>query len=500
MTHTKKAFVLILFLLLVTGRLGGKNFSAGTKSFTLSNGMTFYVYERHSLPIFAAVVSVKAGSVDEKEGQTGLAHLFEHMAFKGTPVIGAVDFEKEKKILEQIDVTGCAIAAERRKGDAGDPQKIETLKNALRHLQTQHRQYIIKNQMADIYARNGGKSLNALTSRDSTEYFVSLPANRLELWFLMESERFKHPVFRGFYLEKEVILEEKRGGQNTVNAVLLDDFFHAAFATHPYRHPGAGYTHDIRAHTVEKARDFFKTFYIPNNMTAAIVGDVKFKTVKRLAEKYFGDLPRGPLPPRPRFKEAGQNGERRVVVESAGEPAIYIGFRTPAHPDRDNLIMLLINQLLVNGRSSRLYKELVIKEKLTQNFFAFSNYPGTRYPALSVIHAKPNDSRSMSQLEAAIYTQLEKFKTEPVAPKEIESVIHQLEASFFQSCEDNLSIALKIAAGAVIYGDMDYEFKKLQELRTITPREIMETAKKYFKPSNRTVGVLQAKAESGGAK
>jgi predicted Zn-dependent peptidase len=500
MGNMKKAWIYILFFVLVIPVTAEKSLSSRVKTFTLTNGMTFFVYERHALPTFAGAISVKVGSVDEKEGQTGLAHMFEHLAFKGTPVIGTRNYGKEKVILEQIDALGQTIAEEYRKGENADTKLINDIKDQIKKLQEQQRQYTIKDQMAKLYAVNGGRDLNALTSRDTTEYFVSLPVNRLELWFLLESERFKYPVFRDFYVEKEVIAAERKEGEQGGNKPLTDEFLHAAFFSHPYRHPTIGYMHDLQCYTTAQVLDFFKTFYTPNNMIAAVVGDVNVETVKQLAEKYFGSLPNAPLPPRPQFLEPAQRGERRVIVELDAEPKLIIGFHAPTYPDRDNLILFLINHMLVTGKSSRLYKELVLKEQLAQNIYGSTEFPGARYPGLFIIFCEPRFPHTATELEPAIYSQLELLKKEPVPAKEIEKIINQLEASFVENWEDNISIALAIVRSVIINGDIDFKLKRLQSLRTITPREIQETAKKYLNPSNRVVGILLKKENGGRAK
>ncbi|MDH5385424.1 MAG: insulinase family protein, partial [Candidatus Aminicenantes bacterium] len=171
-----------------------QGFSDKVKEFTLSNGMRFFVYERPQVPTFAGMIMVKVGSVDERKGETGLAHFFEHMAFKGTPVIGTRDYAKEKRILDEMDRFGDELAAEYMKGNQADEAKIKAFKDKLKELQEEHRKYVVKDEIDKIYSENGGEFLNASTGPDSTQYFVMLPSNRLELWFMIESERFKNLV------------------------------------------------------------------------------------------------------------------------------------------------------------------------------------------------------------------------------------------------------------------------------------------------------------------
>ncbi|MEW6455874.1 MAG: pitrilysin family protein [Acidobacteriota bacterium] len=462
--------------------------------------MKFFIYERHPVPTFAGMIMVKVGSVDERKGETGLAHFFEHMAFKGTPIIGARDYEKEKPILEEMDKVGEELSEEYARGKGADQKKMESLREKLRKLQEEHRKYVTKDEMWQIYSENGGRFLNASTGNDTTQYFVMLPSNRLELWFLMESERFKYPALREFYSERDVVAEERRMWEdNDPDGLLWGEFFNVAYILHPYRHPVVGYMEDIQTFTKPKALNFYRTFYIPHNMMAAIVGDVKFDEVKRLAEKYFGDIPKGIEPPRPEFLEPKQRGERRVIVKFDAEPRLRIGYHIPSYAEKDNVILGLISLILSRGDSSRLVRDLITNKKLALRIFSYANDPGVRYPSLFGIYGLPRHPHTPEELEKAIYEHIEKLKTEPVPKEEIEKAINQAEASLYRGLTSNIFVAIRLLWGALLFGGVDAEFKRVEEMKKVTPEEIMDVAKRIFSESNRTVGVLHRK-EKGGEK
>jgi len=478
----------------------GAGFSDKVKEFTLSNGLKFLVYERPQTATFAGMIQAKVGSVDEPFGWTGLAHFFEHMAFKGTTVIGTKDYAKEKPILDEMDVIGNDLAAEMMKGAAADQAKVKSLKAKLEDLQKEDLKYVVKDELDRIYSENGGEFLNASTGNDTTQYFIMLPSNRLELWFLIESERFKNPVFREFYSERDVVTEERRMGEdNDPDGFLEEEFDTVAFTIHPYRHSVVGYLEDVQTLTKAKALSFFKSYYIPNNMTAAIVGNVKLDEVKKLAEKYFGDIPRGMEPPRQVFVEPKQKGERRVLVRFEAEPRLTIGYHMPAYPERDNLVLRVISLVLSRGESSRLVRDLVTNKKLALGVYTMANNPGERYDSLFEIAGEPRYPHTTGELEAAVYEHLDKLKTQPVTKEELDKVVNMAEASLYRSSSfgQNIFLAMRLLSNVVIYGDVDADFKRVEAMKKITPQEIMDTAKRIFDESNRTVGVVVRKEQGG---
>lgn len=491
----KKIILILISLMLLIALSYPISLSEKIKEFTLSNGMKFFVYERHQVPTFAGMIMVKVGSIDEDKGETGLAHFFEHMAFKGTTLIGTKDYEKEKVILEEIDKIANLLNEEYSKGKEVDEQKINELKEQLNKLQLEASKYVVKDEIDKIYSENGGEFLNAATSNDFTAYFVMLPSNRLELWFSIESERFKHPVLREFYTERDVIAEERRmWEENDPEGYLTEEFNSIAFLVSPYRHPVVGYMEDIKTHTKDKALTFYKKYYVPNNMMAAIVGDVNLNEVKKFAEKYFGDIPSSNQSLQiNNIKEPKQKGERRIKILYDAQPQIMIGYHIPEYFEKDNVILDAISIILTGGKSSRLTKDLVNERKIAVSVSSDNNYPGVRLNSLFVLSAIPRYPNTPEEVEKVVKEHLEKLKKEPPSEKEVKKIINLAEASLYRGMTNNIFLAWRILQGGLLTGNVDAEFNRVNILKTITGNDIMEVANKIFNDSNCTVAILYHK-------
>src|ERR1700683_2946739 len=318
----------VWFLALLPGLLCAQSlqeFQKKVTEFALPNGMRFLIIERHESPLVSFHTYVNVGSVDDPNGETGIAHMFEHMAFKGTPTIGTKNWPKEKAALAQIEVAYDKLDQEKNKGFRSDPKKIEAFEAQVKDAIATADSFVEENEYDRIVESNGGVGLNAGTGEDSTNYYYSFPENRIELWFLLESERFLHPVFREFYKERDVVREERRMRvESSPQGKLVEALLATAFAAHPYRNMPGGWASDIDNFRRTEAEAFYKKYYVPANITIAISGDVDPKECKRMADKYFSILPSGPLPSGPRTVEPIQNGERRVQVESPAQPFMVI--------------------------------------------------------------------------------------------------------------------------------------------------------------------------------
>jgi predicted Zn-dependent peptidase len=284
--HFAIAAVLAAFVAAGSGAPAAQDLAGRVKAKTLANGLTVILVERHGAPVFSAVYGFKVGSVDELPGITGTAHLFEHMAFKGTPKIGTSDYEKERPVMDEVNRVGRELSLEIVKGDRADPEKVKSLRERLAALEKEQSRYIVKDEIDQIYNNAGGVELNAGTGTDSTQYVISLPSNRLELFCAMESERIRNAVLREFYTERSVIQEERKQTTEAVPARLLSEIFMgAAFLAHPYKNPVVGWASDIASVTLEEAAAFKAKYYTPNNCVLAIVGDVRPETAFPLIER-----------------------------------------------------------------------------------------------------------------------------------------------------------------------------------------------------------------------
>lgn len=456
--------------------------------FTLDNGMRFIVLERHRAPVISFLIYADVGGANEPDGQTGVAHYLEHLAFKGTPRIGTTNYQAEKPILEKQDQIFEQIKQAKA---AGNSEKLKQLMSDLEALSLEADQYVKQNEFARIVEQAGGVGLNATTSADATSYFYSLPANKLELWMSLESERFLEPVFREFYKEKQVILEERRlRTENSPIGQMIEAFSATAFKAHPYRRPVIGYVQDLENLTRENVKNFFETYYVPNNLTVAIVGDVNPTEVKRLAEIYFGRYPAKPKPPELNIIEPPQTETREVTLTLKTQPWYLEGYPSPAANDPDSVIYDMISSLLSDGRTSRLYKSLVEEQKIALTAQGSSGYPGNKYANLMLFYAMPAPGHTVDEVAISLRQEIERLKTELVSEAELDRLKTQAKASVLRSLDSNMGMAFALVGYAVKTGSWINLFEELEKIDAITPADIQRVAQEVFLPQKRTIGRL----------
>jgi predicted Zn-dependent peptidase len=456
----------------------------------LQNGLTVMVYRRPVAPVFSFYTFVDAGAAQEVPGITGLAHMFEHMAFKGTSVIGTKDFKAETAALAKVDQAYHAYDQARRRG--GDPAKLEELKKTFKDAQEAADAYIEKNEFSKIVDRAGGVGMNASTNSDATDYYYSLPANKVELWAYLESSRFLDPVFREFYKERDVVMEERRlRTESTPNGRLFEQFLATAFLAHPYKQPVVGYMSDLMSFSREDAEAFYRKYYVPANLTIAIVGDVKAEEVMPLVETYFGRIPAGPKPDILRTIEPKQTAEKSVLLIDPAQPAYLEGYHRPEGTSADDAVYDVIADVLSSGRTSRLYRDLVRDKKIAASAGAFNGFPGTKYPTLIVLRATPTPGHTNAEAQAAIRAQLERLKEEPLTDQELAMVKTRAKAGLIRSLDDNGGIAEQMAYFQARYGDWREMFRNVERLDKVTKDDVMRVAKATFVPTNRTIGMIE---------
>ncbi|NOS82622.1 MAG: insulinase family protein [Nitrospira sp.] len=469
----------------------------------LTNGLTILMVERHQTPVVSLNMTFGVGGVNEQMGQTGLAHLYEHMAFKGTRTVGTKNYEKERPILEEWFRVGTELEqrqqelTRKNQGRPASPEDravIEGLQKRFTDLQEQAGQFVAGNEMALLYQRHGGVGLNASTGKDLTRYMISLPANRLPIWAALEADRMAHPVLREFYKERGVVMEERRmRNDDSANGLLYETFTSAAFRAHPYGIPTIGWESDILSLTPADTEAFFKAHYGPGNATIAIVGDIDPKDVMSLIEQTFGKIPASPPQPQLVTVEPSQRGERRVEVEFDAEPSLVIGFHKPALGHSDDYIFDVIDAVLSDGLTSRLYTSLVREKRIAASVSSDSNYPGVRAPNLFVIGATPLAPHTTAEVETAIYAELERLKAEPISPKEMEKVLNNLDADLVRALRSNGGLASQLALYQTVAGDWRYALKARDKIATVTAADVQRVASEYFTKSNRTVATLVKK-------
>jgi len=483
----------LIFLLFSTAPAQAQDIDAladRVTEFTLENGLHFIVVERPVAPVATFVTFVNVGGADEPVNNTGIAHIFEHMAFKGSRTIGTRDWEAEQVALQNMDA---AYRAWMEEGYSNEPDQAERdrLWQVFERWQQEAGSYIQSEEFSQIIEREGGVGLNAFTSADATGYFYSLPQNKAELWFYLEAERFRDPVFREFYVEKDVIMEERRmRTDSNPQGRLLEEFLSVAYSAHPYRNPVVGWASDITATTIADTREFFETYYVPSNMTIAIAGDVDPQQMRVLAERYFGDVPAAPHPPSVKTIEPPQRGERRFVIEEQSQPLFIAGYKSVAadHPDAAALEML--SQILSAGRTSRLYRRMVQDERLALGVQALTGFPGARFPSLFVTFAVPNMGIPLSEIERVLDEEIEKARQGDIQQAELTRAITNARAAVVRGLNSNMGLALNMAQAHAQHGDWREAFTYLDRLAEVTLEDLQRVANQYLVNHNRTVGMI----------
>lgn len=465
-----------------------KDFEKRVTEFTLANGLHFIIFERHEAPVVSFHSYVNAGSVDDPGGETGIAHMFEHMAFKGTETIGTKNYPLEKKAMDEVEHVYDQYDAERNKGPKADPQKLADLQQQLKAAMEKADSYVIPNAYPELIEANGGVGMNAETGEDATQYFYNFPRNRLELWFLLESQRFYDPVFREFYKERDVVREERRERvESSPQGQLLEALLATAFEAHPYRNMAAGWASDIENFRLTEAVAFYKKYYVPANITIAISGDVDPKACRRLADKYFSILPSGPLPSGPRTVEPPQKGEKRVEVESPAQPFMVIAYKRPDQLDKDDPVFDVLGEILSGERTGLLYTDLVRDKKIALAAGAESDFPGGKYPGLFLFFLVPNQGHSVQENEKECYQIVDRLKTQKVSDETLQRIKTKVRASLIRRLDSNSGMAEALTFYYANYGDWRKLFTTIDDTDKVTADDVMRVARKYLVPETRTV-------------
>jgi predicted Zn-dependent peptidase len=457
---------------------------------TLDNGLTIMIYERPVAPVVSFFTHVDVGSAQEVPGITGLAHMFEHMAFKGSTVVGTKNYAKEKKAIEKVDAAYAALAAERAKREP-DEAALEQLEQAFKDAQEEAETHIKSNEFDEIVERAGGVGLNAFTSTDTTGYIYSLPANKVELWAYLEAERFRDPVFRQFYKERDVVQEERRMRiESNPISRMVEQFLSTAFVAHPYHHMVVGYMSDLQSFTRQDAEDFYKKYYVPSNITVAIVGDVKAAEILPRVKPYFERLPAGPEPPALRTVEPPQIGEKVIKIPDPSQPVYVEGYHRPAASHDDDAIYNAMADVLSRGRTSRLYRNLVRDKKIAAQTGAFNGFPGDKYPNLMIFYGISTPGHTNEEIQTEIRAEIERIKSELVSDEELQMVKTNAKADLIRGLSSNSGIAGQLASYQGQLGDWREIFSSVEKIDAVTKEDIMRVAQVTFVPTNRTVGMI----------
>lgn len=435
----KKTLLLLSFLQVFTIQAQMK--ADDVKTFTLNNGMKFLVIEDFSIPNANTYFFYKVGSRNEHQGITGLSHFFEHMMFNGAKKYGPKEFDRTMEF-------------------------------------------------------NGGSN-NAYTTENVTVYTNWFPASSAETIFDLEADRISSLSIDPKMVESErgVVLSERSTGlENSPWRLLSQSLQATAFQEHPYHWPVMGYEDDMKNWTQQDLERYFKTYYAPNNCVVVVSGAIKFDKVKELAKKYLEPIPSQPEPPKVHIVEPPQTGERRIIVKKeVATPYFMIGYHTPESKNEDYYALNILSSILSSGNSSRLYSALVDQKQLATQ--VFTDYGISFDPTLFSLYAVANKDVKESNLEEAIYLEIEKIKKEGISEKELQKIKNQKLIEFYDQVETINGKSNNIGTYEVFFGDYRKMFDAPANYNKVSIADVQRVAKKYLIKSNRTVGILKTNVE-----
>jgi predicted Zn-dependent peptidase len=479
---------------------------------TLSNGMTLLLVPRHDEPVVSGGWVAKVGSANEHPGITGISHLFEHMMFKGTQAIGTRDYDRDQKLIAEQERLRALMRDEEtkmraalRRGEIDDLAKPENRTARYKELEKEfdalikeQRDLLVKNEFDRIYTKQGASGMNASTNTDLTQYFVTVPKNKLELWMWMESDRLKAPVFREFYSERDVVFEERRLRTESTPTGRLDEAFEEMFwHGHPYTWPVVGYPSDIPAITKADADAYYALFYAPNNITAVLVGDFDPKETLAMAERYFGRIPRGKNPPpEMTILPPKWEGELRFNGEADTNPQVEVDWHTVPFQNKDSYPLVVLAQIL-NGRTGRLYKSMVVGDNAVATNVTASAF-SRKYAGEFGVDAEVKEGKTPEEAEKAIYVELEKLKKDLVPAEELQKVKNNFAAQTFRSLQSNFQILLQLM-GNEGRGDWKEFNEGPPKVQAVTAEDVRRVAQTYLTKENRGVATYTRKAGAAGA-
>ena len=469
-----------------------KNFAQHVTVKKLPNGLTLIVCDRPEAPVFSFFTIVNAGSVQDPKGETGLAHMFEHLAFKGTKDIGTTDYPAEKIALAKVEKSYAAYDAEYRKRVGQDQAKLKQLKAQFDAATAAADKYVIPNQFTQIAEMNGAVGVNAETASDATEYFWSMPANRLQLWAYMESDRIANPVPRQFYKERSVVMEERRMRVDSDPiGFMIEQFLATAYVAHPYRNPGTGWMSDISQVSATEADAFHKEYYVPSNIVVTVVGDVTATKAMPMLEKYFGSIPAGPKPMPLATVEPPQEAEKSVTLEEPTQPFYIEGYHRPDYLNKDDAVYDAIGDIMSNGRTSILYRSLVRDQKIAAEAAGFSGFPGNKYPNLFAFYAVPTPGHTPQQMQTAIHAEIDKLKTQDVTDEQLAMFKTRARANILRSLDNNQGLAEELGTYQLRYGDWRMLFEQLSKIDAVSKADIRRVSNQVFTSKNRTYAMIE---------
>ena len=482
--------LLTLGALLVPAQ-GLRDYEGKVTEFTLANGFHFLILERHQAPVISFHTYLNAGSAEDPAGRTGLASLIARLAFDGTESIGTKNWPEEKKALEAVEAAFDRMDVEREKGVSASAGASAVLQAG----ESSALADAFPLQNPDEYRRaiqeNGGVALESHATPDSIETSYSLPSNRIELWFLLESQRLAHPVFRDFYRERSKQLEEvayllDARSQARVRQALLS----AAFDNLSYRNPVLGWPADVNALRAGDAKAFLDIYGGPGNIVIALVGDVDPASARRLADRYFAPIPARPPAPRMRSLELPQSGPKTIAVWSDGQPYLIVGYKRPPETHRDDPAFDLIATILGDPEIGWLHQELVERKEIAQSAEALSDFPAGRYANLFVVAVTPARNHTVEEAQKAIDEMVARLQSRPVDAATLAHVKNTTRGRYLRLLGSNQRLAALLTDFQANYGDWHKLFSVADGYERVSAEAVQRVALEYLAPAARTVAYL----------
>lgn len=454
----------------------------------LSNGLRVIVFRRPQAPVFAGQVWVRVGGVDEIPGSTGISHMLEHMAFKGTTVVGSKDYEREAKLLAELEARVNELESPAL---ASSDEKVKALQEQLSEVWEE-------DAFTHLYQLRGADGLNAGTSTDYTVYMVKMPKTAFEFWCWMESERLLNPVFRQFYKEREVVLEERRTRtEDSPGGKMYEVLLATAYLAHPNRLPVIGWRSDLERLTASGTKDFYNAYYRPDNMVVALAGDIDLEQARPMLEKYFGRIPKAERPLREvTTVEPEQLGEREAQVEFDSQPMFMMAYHKPVFPHPDDAAFTLLHELLSSGRSSLLVREFVQRRKIARGVYT-SEGPSERFPTLFYLGGSPVDGVTSVELRDELQKAIDRVAEEGFRDEDIAGAKRRIKVSFLSNLTSNYGMARLLARSELLWGDWRTLLKFYDDIENVSNEDIKRVLKEYIKPGNRTFVEIVGKSSEG---
>jgi predicted Zn-dependent peptidase len=511
MDRKRSAILMVLILWLGAATAPAQQVSLTNKVIerVLANGLKVLMVQDANTPLVTCQLAYRVGSVNERPGITGISHFHEHMMFKGTQTMGIKPgtLEKDNEYNRQIDSLEAEIAQEEAKIKNRDEAKIAQLKKTVSDLLKKEKaETIVSEELWSAYQKAGGTQLNASTGSEMTHYYVTLPRNRVELFLALEADRLENPVFREFYSERDVIMEERRMSENSPGYFFTEQLNATFYLASPYSWSVIGWMSDISRITKEDMTAYRNQYYRPDNAVLVLAGAVDVEAMMVLVNKYFGAIKNPPgASPRVRTEEPSPeyyrkvNGaefkapyiEKRVLGKAAANPYVTILFHIPPVWHDDVAVLSVLGEVM-SARTGKMYLDLVLNNEHATSVRAsasMSEYDGSFRVQATMKELKNEQVVPMAQLEKELWDYIEDAKTTPCDDLVLQRVKNSVEAAYLRSMA-GANIASSLERMEIIYRWQFVE-EQFKQRMAVTREDLMRVAKKYLTRDNSVTGVLE---------